>query len=691
MKLRIRTPGISILPFLCLIVVPWLPACKGQHIRATSPDERIEFQLFMAEPPQDGSDSDDAPQLAYTVSFQGRPLLDTSFLGLRFQGQPLLGRNLELVSTSTNAIDVTYTIPVGKSKEIRNQYNSVLAEYQESGFPGRKLNIEVRVYNDGVAFRYMLPRTSPPREVCLTREVTQFQFSRDGQTYPLILPGFRTSYEDEYRQVTLSGIHSSSLIAAPFLVDQPGVGWVAVTEAHLEDYAGMYLKHLDGRTMTVALAPRAEEPEVAVSGTTPFASPWRVLMIASEPGRLIESNLVLNLNPPCAIADTSWIKAGKAAWDWWSGDYAEGLYFKLRSGMNTVTMKHYIDFAAASNLQFMLIDAGWSERGRDRSGGDITKTSPHIDMPEILAHAKSKGIGVWLWAHWAAIDRQMDEAFPLFEKWGVVGVKIDYMDRDDQWMVDFYHRVLREAAQHHLMIDFHGAYKPDGIRRTYPNLVTREGVMGLEYLKWSARTTPEHDVMLPFTRMLAGPMDYTPGGFDNVTPAEFEPRYRRPMVLATRAHELALYVVFESPLVMVSDYPGAYKEEPAFQCLRDVPATWDETRALNGHVGEYVTVARRSSRDWYVGSITNRTPREIRLPLGFLGEGEYVAEIYADAPDAATAPKQTSISQQRVRATSELHLKLAPGGGVAIHFRPVESEIPVTSSPPAPPGSTPSS
>ncbi len=658
------------LPVLCGALTPLILA-QNEPVRVTSPDGRIDFQLLVAQPPQRGPVRA-SPQLAYTISFNGKSLLDTSFLGLQIQGQPLLGPNLELVTTKTKTVDETYTIPVGKSKEVRNHYNSVVAEYKESGFFARHLNIEVRAYDDGVAFRYLLPETSPPQEVRITDEVTQFRFAHDAEAYPLILQGFRTSYEDQYQEITLSGIHPDSLIAVPFLVEQPGVGWVAVTEAHLENYAGLYLTHPNGRTtaMVVKLAPRVDVPEVAVSGATPLNSPWRVLMIASELERLIDSDIVLNLNPPSAIVDTSWIKPGKAAWDWWSGSYAQGVDFT--PGMNTATMKHYIDFAAASNLQFMLIDAGWSQRGEDRFGGDITKPNPEIDMLEILAYAKSKGIGVWLWAHWAAVDRQMDEAFPLFEKWGIAGVKIDYMDRDDQWMVDFYHRVLKKAAEHHLMVDFHGAYKPAGIRRTYPNLMTREGVMGLEYLKWSARTTPKHNVMLAFTRMLAGPMDYTPGGFDDVTAADFQPRSQQPMVLGTRAHELALYVVFESPLMMVSDYPEAYQGQPAFQFIREVPTSWDETRALNGRVGEYVTVARRSGRDWYVGSITNWTPREIRLPLDFLGEGDFVAEIYADEHDAVSEPKHTSISRQQVAASSYLQLELAPGGGAAIHFKPAE-------------------
>jgi alpha-glucosidase len=293
-------------------------------------------------------------------------------------------------------------------------------------------------------------------------------------------------------------------------------------------------------------------------------------------------------------------------------------------------------------------------------------------MPAILAHARAKNVRIWLWAHWTDIDRQMDEVFPLLEKWGIAGVKIDFMNRDDQWMVNFYRRVVSKAAAYHLMIDFHGAFKPDGIERTWPNLLTREGVMGLEYSKSTARITPEHNLMLAFTRALAGPMDYTPGGFDNVTRAEFVPRRQRPMAMGTRAHQLALYVVFESGLQMVSDYPEAYRGQPDFEFIRAVPNVWDETRVVSGRPGEFIAVARRKGDEWYVGSITGWHGAEVDLPLGFLGHGNYRADIYADAPDAGDRPKHTTITQQGVTASTVLRLKLASGGGAAIRFHPAD-------------------
>jgi len=643
---------------LLLALIP--AVAMAQSVK--SPDGSIEMAF-----------TTDNGQLAYSVSFHGRPMLTRSTMALEVQDQPVLGTAMRIVDTKPGAVDETYTMPHGKSNPVHNQCNSLTLNLEETRGPNRKLTVEARAYDDGVAFRYILPRQPILTEVRLTGERTEFQLAKDASTWPLILENFRTSYEDNYHNLPLSAIHKDDLVALPLLAELPGVGWVAITEADIENYAGMYLQHngRDARSLFSKLAPASEDPGIAVSAAAPVSSPWRVVMIGAQPGRLLESNIVINLNPPSKIADTSWIKPGKTAWDWWSGSYAEGVSFK--PGMNTATMNHYIDFAAADKLEYMLIDAGWAARGSgpNDSGSDLTRTNPNIDMPAILAHAKSKNVGVWLWAHWTDIARQMDEVFPLFEKWGVAGVKIDFMNRDDQWMVNYYRRVVEKAAQHHLMIDFHGAYKPDGIRRTWPNLVTREGVMGAEYNKWSARVTPDHNVTLAFTRMLAGPMDYTPGGFNNATRAQFEPRNQQPMVQGTRAHALALYAVFESALQMVSDYPEIYNGAPEMEFIRAAPAAWDETHVA-GRPGEWVTVARRHGREWFVGSITGWRPTDVDVPLEFLGRGEFIAEIYSDAPDAAENPKHAVKEERRVNASTLLHVKMAPGGGQAVRIRPAE-------------------
>ncbi len=465
----------------------------------------------------------------------------------------------------------------------------------------------------------------------------------------------------------------------PLLGFVPGAGWVAVMEADIDNYAGMYLrKDKPAFALRAELSPRTDaqpagQPPIAVEADAPVTTPWRVLMIGDAPGRLIESNIILNLNPPSKIADTSWIVPGKSAWDWWSGEAAPSVSFK--PGMNTATMKHYIDFASASGFRYLLIDAGWAKA--DRAGpqdyaalADITQVTPEIDMPELLRYAQEKNVRLWLWSHWTSVDKYMDQAFPLFEKWGIAGVKIDFMNRDDQQMVNWYRHVVDLAAQHHLMIDFHGAYKPDGLRRTWPNLMTREGVMGKEYLKWSARTTPIHNTTLPFTRMLAGPMDYTPGAFGNVPRDQFVPRNLMPMAPNTRAHELALYVILESPLQMVSDYPEHYTGEHDFEFIKQVPTTWDEVRVIDGLPMQNITLARRSGNDWYIGSITNWDARDVKVPLSFLGEGKYTAEIYADAPDAGVNATHTTFTRQPVDRGTVLDVHMVGGGGNAIWIHP---------------------
>jgi alpha-glucosidase len=628
---------------------------QSDPVKVTSPDGQIEFRMFLS--PQ--QESSEYWRLAYQISFRGKPLMDTSYMGLNFRDQPVLGVNLGLVTSKTQSVDETYTVPAGKSKTVRNHYNLLTADYMQNGSLGRRLTMEVRAYDDGIAFRYDIPWSNPLQDIFLENDSTQFRFAQDADSFPLILRNFQTNYEDQYNRLTLSGIHPDDLIGLPLLVEQPGVGWAAITEANIDDFPGMYLHHLEGRAMEAVLSPRLDDATLAATGHAPMNSPWRVVLIGSEPGRLMESNIVASLNPPSAISDTSWIKPGKSAWDGWSG-----------AARDTATIKRYLDFAAEAKLQYVLIDSGWAAPGADGSPADLTKTIPAVDMPEILRYAKSKSVGVWLWAHWTSVQRQMDQAFALFEKWGVAGVKIDAMNRDDQWMVDFYHRAAKSAAAHRLMLDFHGAYKPDGLNRTWPNVLTRGAVMGSEYSKWGARVTPDHDVMLAFTRALAGPMDYGPGGFNNAIPAEFEPRAEKPMVLGTRAHQLALYVVFESPLLMVSDAPEAYAGQKDFEFIKAVPASWDQTRVVSGRVGEFVAMARQSGAEWYLGGITNRDARELEVPLAFLGAGDYTAEIYSDGSDAGVRPTRTVVERRRVRGGDRLKFSLATGGGFAVRFVP---------------------
>ncbi|MGD0479223.1 MAG: glycoside hydrolase family 97 protein [Terracidiphilus sp.] len=672
----LRHAGVSLLALL--VAAGILSAQTSENAgtaaaEATSPNGQITLRLFA----EDGAGND----LRYTVDFHGKPLFAASKLGLDLVGRPVLGKGMRKTGEQPESADDIYTLPVGKTRTVRDHYNGMRADFEDA--TGRKLSIEVRAFDDGVAFRYLVPKQPGIGQTRIAHELTQFSYATDASTYPLILDGYQSSWEDEYQLRNVSGLHKEWLIGLPYLSNEPGVGWVAITEADIEHYSGMYLRKAEGfssRTVHADLSPHEDaagniDPSYAVETETPFASPWRVLMIADEPGKLIESNIALNLNPPSQIADTSWIKAGKSAWDWWSGDAAPSL--SVKPGMSTEIMKHYIDFASASGFPYMLIDAGWEAKDPGATSteprlADITHVSPNIDMPDLLRYAKEKNVKLWLWAHWTSVDAHMDQAFPLFEKWGIAGVKIDFMNRDDQWMVEWYRKVVAAAAEHHLMIDYHGAFKPDGLRRTYPNLMTREGVMGKEYLKGTARVTPAHNATLPFTRMLAGPMDYTPGAFNNTNLEHFVPRRFMPMGLNTRAQELALYVIFESELEMVSDYPEAYAGQKEFDFIKRVPCTWDEVRSIGGMPMQWITLARRSGNDWYVGSLTDWVARDVKVPLSFLGDGKYVAEIYADAPDAAEEPTHTVLTKQTVDRTTVLDVHMVPGGGNAMWIHPAE-------------------
>jgi alpha-glucosidase len=683
---------LRIFKILALVVLAALTAAaQTAPVALKSPDGALEITIATV---RGQAVQAAGGQLAYRVDFRGRAVLGWSNLGLLLDGVPALGPAVRIDSFQTSTQDETWTSPQGKANPIRNHYNAVSVQTVETAANGRRMVVEARAYDDGVAFRYIVPEQPSVKELRILNESTQFRFSKFASAFALISRGFQTSNEDDYHELTLGGLHPDFLVNLPVLVEVPGIAWVGLTEADIEDYSSMFVTAAGGQALAVRLATRVEDIntnaevapsfdrkadalKVSVIAQTPVKSSWRVLMIADQPGRLVESNMVLNLNPPSAIGDTSWIKPGKTSWDWWNGGQAKGV---ARPGKNNETIRYYIDFSARNKFEYMLIDGGWElplpkyDGPNMYSGRALYSDSQAIaalDIPMLARYAKSKGVGMWLITHFRDLHSQVDEAFTQMEKWGIAGVKIDYLDRTDQWMMNWYREVAKKAADRHLMVDFHGASKPDGSARTFPNVLTREGVMGAEYNRWSARITPRHNVTLAFTRMLAGPMDYTPGGFTNVTREEFTPRTTAPMVMHTRAHATALFVVFESELEMVADSPDAYDGQKELDFLKAVPASWDETRVVNGVPPKYITVARRRGNEWFVGSITNEDGRDLDVPLSFLSGGAYDAEIYADGPNAAAKPADSVFEKRRVNAQTVLKLKLAPAGGCAIRLVPV--------------------
>jgi alpha-glucosidase len=639
---------------------------------ATSPNGRLEIQF-----------STERGALVYSVRFRGHPLLDDSTIALDLDGQPSLGNNVRISQVTPSWGVDDYTPVAGKTAHVHDAYNQVTLTLAEPQPPGRTFTIEARAYNDGVAFRYVVPKQPGLESYRLRQEAIGYAIAKDASAWGLVLPNFRSPYESEYLHLTVSALNAHGsfgkpeLIGLPTLMQVPGVGWMAITEAAVAGDAKMYLTSPQhGSGLESELSPLPDKSGLAVVGPLPHASAWHVILVGEAPGRLVESNLIDDLNPPSAIADTSWIHAGKASWNWWSGnvgphDSPDTPPAPGASVLDTSKMRYYIDFAAQSGFRYMLIDAGWSKVDPNLPGKtDITQTNGHLDIASLVQYAAARNVKLWIWINHDATVAQMQTAFPLYEQWGVAGVKVDYLQEDDQPGIQFYYDVAKLAAAHHLMVDFHGATTPWGMERTYPNVLGYEATMGMEYNKWSARDTPAHRATLALTRLLSGPMDYTPGGFRNATQAGFIPRNRFPMVQGTRAQQLAMYVIDYVPIQMVPDAPSAYAGQPAFQFIKDVPAAWDETRALDGFPGQYVTIARRHGRDWYLGSITDWDPRTVTVPLSFLGSGTYTAQLYADAADAPQNPEHVALTTQTVTSSDTLTLKLAPGGGAAIRFVP---------------------
>jgi alpha-glucosidase len=522
-----------------------------------------------------------------------------------------------------------------------------------------------RVFDDGVAFRYELLSQPGMRDFILEQELSEFRFSGDFACYAGEQEkGFAGPQEWEFARRRLSDIKPASIVGLPILVETPSA-WVAIAESDLLDWAGLWLGGVEAKPESaasteavsqalVAKLPPRPDGEGLVKARAPHRSPWRVVMIGRQPGKLIESEIVRNLSTPSEVKDSSWVKPGMMAWDhWWTGDTI----------MDTATIKQYIQLAADMGWPYQLIDWGWYGES-NKAEADITKVVASLDMVEVRRFAAEKGVRLWLWLHWTDVDRNdaYQKAFPLYKEWGIAGVKIDFMDRDDQEMVRWYEKITRAAAEHQLMVNFHGAFKTSGFDRTFPNQITREGVLGNEYNKWSQRVTPEHKVTLPFTRFLAGPGDFTPGGFLNRQPAQFEAT-KPTQVQGTRTAELALFVVYDSALACVCDHPDHYRNQPGADFLKLVPTVWDDTRVLDGAVGEYVLIARQSGDDWFLGALTNSQAREVSVDFGFLAPGEWRMQLWKDGPAADQNAEHLEIEERSVRFGETLRLRLAPAGG----------------------------
>lgn len=568
--------------------------------------------------------------------------------------------------------DVIRPVVPEKRAVIPDRYNELRLAF------GPGLAAVFRAYDDGVAYRF---ETAYDGEVTVRNEHASLRFGAGDSAWIALAncrkdPGidcFHSSFEENYEHVPLERIPADRQAFLPLLVRTTGGTYVGVTESDLWDYPGLWLRSVSGEPALQAVFARYPLEEgvfgtefkqrlvtqradyiARTAGRRSF--PWRVFMVAQDAAGLIGNDLVYRLARPLQLDDTSWIRPGKSTEEWITSRVLHGVDFV--SGLNTDTYRHYIDFAAEYGLEYMMFDAGWSDND------DNTRLNPAIDLPGLIAHARRKGVRVLLWNEANALERNLDEALDRYAAWGASGIMMDFMDRDDQKMVRLYERVAKAAAQRKLVINLHGAFKPTGMQRAYPNLLTREGVLGHEFNMWSDRVTPDHALTVPFVRMLAGPLDWEGGSMQNGTQKTFRAVGEQPMNQGTRAQQMAQYVVYESPLQYLAGTPSDYRSAPEFtRILAGIPTTWDETRAIAGEVGDSLVLARRSGDTWYLAAMTDWTPRNFEVPLSFLGPGAYEAIIVADGLNADRYAADMRIGKRRVEAADTLKLKLAPGGG----------------------------
>lgn len=608
----------------------------------------------------------------FAVSFKGKPLVLASQLRLNFADGSSLGEKCSIEKCETREIKEEFRQFPGKRSQVQSHCYELVLSFQENGDLQRKWQVVVRAFDDGVAIRYHIPQQDGEQKIRIASEATHFSFTNEANATYLPLPDFVTSHENDYQTSSVGKLPEDQLMGIPLLVEVPGVGAAAIGEANLTNYAGMFLKKVAGQTAVVTtLSPRVDQQGVAVVAELPAETPWRVIFVAQHAHELIESDLPLKLNAPSVIGDPSWIVPGKTTFPWWNGFYEEGIPFE--SNLNTDFAKYYIDFCAEYGIPFHSLDGenhlAWYGGPIGYQGDDPTTATAGLDLQEVLTYAKQKGVKIRVWLHWMAARDHMQRAFPLYRQWGIEGVMIDFMDRNDQQMVEFQHELLQLAAKNCLTVNFHGVAAPTGLERTYPHLLNSEAVRSLEYNKWDAAgVSPKHNVTVPFTRMLAGPMDYHQGSLRTVLSEKFRPFDAAPLVIGTPCHMLAMNVVYQNHLPMMSDYPSVYRQHPLTPVMAKIPVTWDETVALAGEVGQYVVVARRAGDDWWIGAMTNREPRQMIIPLDFLKATCRRMTIYQD--DLPAKHKYRETIREDISAGDKLEISLAESGGALIHLGP---------------------
>lgn len=617
-------------------------AAQAEDVTVKSPDGGIEITVHT-----EGA-------LCYEVAVDGKRVTVQSGLGLKFADGKVIGEHSQFRKVARDSHTGSWENKFGKAMTVKDCWNEAVIDLSEEGAQSLKCGLIVRAYDDGVAFRYDLPKQAGLDKFTITEDRTCFLFPADYRAW-----GGRYSKcaECQYPETTLSKLPPDHF-CLPLLVETPHA-YVAIAESELLDWAGMFLAGLKGSVRQPAMSgPYGVHASLDgnVVSEAPRKSPWRVLMIGRKPGELVTSQLIATLATPSRIEDTSWIKPGISAWDpWWTGRKT-----------NTQANKEFIDLAADMGWEYQLVD--WTWYGAPGKS-DPTKWAPHMNMPELIAYAKDKGVKLIVWVHYSDFTRVGDETvFAAYQKWGVAGVKIDFMNSDSQRMVKWYADTLECAAKYHMLVNFHGAYKPAGLARTWPNYITQEGVIGQEHCR-NKRFDVKHGITLPFTRGLLGPADITPGGFRNQTPKMFKASAPT-TVPGTRARQLALSVMVDSPLLCMADAPESYRGQKGLEFYRGLPTVWDETRVLSAAVGEHLVEARRRGGQWWLVAMNNDKPLALKVNLDFLGKGTYTACVFSDLPESETTATAIGEETRAVTADEQLEIQMATAGGFAARLSP---------------------
>ncbi|RZK74501.1 MAG: glycoside hydrolase family 97 protein [Pedobacter sp.] len=635
--------------------------CK--EYRLQSPDQKISITVVITD------------KITWQLSRDKEILMLPSEIALLFNTgvQPgispvLLRQQIKSYNKTINA-----TVPV-KARSIADHYNELKLDFK-GGY-----SLYFRAYNDGVAYRF--ETNFKQQQVEVNEEIADFNFADNNRVFwpEETNKDFLSHFESLYKDSVLNAFNHTQHAALPMLLFSSKGVKMLVSEADLYDYPNLFLFGTSGNSLKAGFPKVIEQStpvrdrDIKITKLANFMAktagqrkyPWRSIAICEQDKDLLVNNLTYKLSTPSVLSQTEWIKPGKVAWDWWNDNNIYGVDFK--SGINTQTYKYYIDFAAAYGLEYIMLDEGWT-----RTTTDLLHTAKDIDIEAIIAYGKSKGVGVWLWTLWEPLDKDMENILSKYAKWGAKGIKVDFMARAEQYMVNFYERTAATAAKYKLMVDLHGAYKPVGLNHKYPNVMSYEGVRGLENHKWSAEITPKHNLSLPFIRMAAGPMDYTPGAMINANKKNFSIVYSEPMSMGTRAHQVAMYVMYESPLQMLADNPSNYlKDSLCTRFISRIPTIWDQTIALEGKVGEYAIVARQNGKNWYISGMTDWKERDFKTSLNFLDDKKYKMDVLSDGINAKKHASDYKITTSHVKKGDQIEIKMDQGGGWTAILTPIE-------------------